>query len=173
MTRSVILRRIAWSLLAGLLIGVLVSEVSYYLLNDGTTRPPKVVQLDIPAGTAVRVADGQATASLPASMMFVAGDTLVVSNHDSVAHQLGPLFIPAGGSASMNLANEDGYSMLCSFQPSKYLELTVLPPLTIATRIVGVLETGLNAGFLIAVYAIIAIPTKKKVPGESPQVAKS
>ncbi len=162
MTRSMIFRRVAWSMLAGLLIGVLVSEVSFALLNDGTTRPPKVVQLDIPAGTAARVAQGQATASLPASMTFVVGDTLVVANHDTVPHQLGPLFIPAGASASMNLASEDGYSLLCSFEPSKYLDLTVLPPLTITTRIVGVLETGLNVGFLIAVYALIAIPVKKK-----------
>ncbi len=162
MKRSVILRRIGWSMLAGLLIGVLVSEVSFALLNNGTTRPPRTVQLNIPAGTAVRVAQGLATTSLPASMTFVVGDTLVVSNHDSVPHQLGPLFIPAGSSASMNLANENGYSMLCSFQPSKYLELTVLPPLDITTRIVGVLETGLNVGFLIAVYAVFAMPTKKK-----------
>ena len=61
MSRSEILRRVGWSMLAGLLIGVLVSEVSFYLLNDGTTRPPKLVQLDIPAGTAARVALGQAS----------------------------------------------------------------------------------------------------------------
>jgi hypothetical protein len=162
MNRSVILRRIAWSMLAGLLIGVLVSEVSFYLLNDGTTRPPKLVQLDIPAGTAARLAQGQADASLPPSMTFVVGDTVLVRNHDAVAHQLGPLLIPAGSSASMNLATEQGYSLLCSFEPSKYLELTVLPPLTITTRIVGVLETGLNVGFLIAVYAVFAMPTGKK-----------
>src|SRR5512140_727435 len=140
MSRSVILRRIGWSMLAGLLIGVVVSEVSFYLLNDGSTRPPKLVQLDIPAGTAAQVARGEANASLPTSMDFVVGDTLLVRNHDSVAHQLGPLFIPAGSTASMNLASEDGYSLLCSFEPSKYLQLTVLPPLTITTRIVGVLE---------------------------------
>lgn len=162
MKRSVILKRIAWSMLAGLVIGVLVSEISFYLLNDGSTRPPKLVQLDIPAGTAAHVAQGEADPSLPTSMTFVVGDTLLVRNHDSVAHQLGPLFIPAGSSASMNLATENGYSLLCSFQPSKYLQLDVLPPLTITTRIVGVLETGLNVGFLIAVYAVFAMPTKKK-----------
>ncbi len=162
MTRSEIFRRVGWSMLAGLLIGVLVSEVSFYLLNDGTTRPPKLVQLDIPAGTAARVALGQASPSLPASMTFVLGDTFRVTNHDSAAHQLGPLFIPAGTSASMNVASDQGYSLLCSFEPSKYLDMTVLPPLTITTRIVGVLETGLNVGFLISVYALIAIPTKKK-----------
>ena len=66
MTRSEIFRRVGCSLLAGLLIGVLVSEVSFYLLNDGTTRPPKLVQIDIPAGTAARVpSDKPARICLP------------------------------------------------------------------------------------------------------------
>ncbi len=164
MSRSTIIKRIAWSMVAGLIIGVLVSEFSFYLLNDGTTRPPKLVVLDIPLGTAAQVARGQGSNSLPSSLTFVVGDTLLVNNHDAVAHQLGPLFIPAGGSASMNLSSEQGYDLLCSFQPSKYLQLTVLPPLTISTRIIGVLEAGLNVGFLIAVYALIAFPVKKKVP---------
>ncbi|HEX8990784.1 MAG TPA: hypothetical protein VF784_03830 [Anaerolineales bacterium] len=162
MSRSVILRRIGWSMLAGLLIGVVVSELSFYLLDNGTTRPPKLVQIDIPPGTAVRVARGQGNASLPSSLTFVIGDTMLVTNHDSVAHQLGPLFIPAGGSASMHLASEQGYNLLCSFQPSKYLQLSVLPPLTLTTRIDGILEAGLNVGFLIAVYAVFALPAPKK-----------
>ncbi len=163
MTRSIMIRRIAWSMLAGLVIGVLVSEVSFYLVNDGSTRAPKLVVLNIPPGTAAQVARGQGNDNLPSDMTFVLGDTLLVNNHDSVAHQLGPLFIPAGSSASMNLANGDGYQLLCSFEPSKYLQLTVLPPLTITTRIIGVLEAGLNVGFLISVYALIAFPVKKKV----------
>lgn len=162
MSRSTIIKRIAISMLIGLVCGVAISEFSFDLLNNGLTRPPKLVQLDIPAGTAARVADGQADPSIPSDMTFVVGDTLSVSNHDSVPHQLGPLFIPAGGSASMNLASENGYTLLCSFEPSKYLSLTVLPPLTVGTRIVGILEAGLNLGFLIAVYAVFAIPEKKK-----------
>ena len=142
MSRATILKRIGWSMLAGLLMGVVVSELSFYLLNDGSTRPPRLVQLDIPVGTAARVAQGNADPSLPASMTFVVGDTLMVRNYDTVAHQLGPLFIPAGTSASMNLASEQGYSLLCSFEPSKYLQLSVLPPLTIWTRVAGILETA-------------------------------
>jgi hypothetical protein len=160
----VIIKRILISMLVGLLMGVVISEFSFYLLNNGQTRPPTLVKLDIPAGTAARVARGEADSTLPPSMTFVVGDQLVVSNHDSVSHQLGPLFIPAGTSSSMNLATEQGYSLVCSFEPSKYLQLTVLPPLTIWTRIVGVLEAGLNVGFLIAVYAVFAIPVKKKNP---------
>lgn len=149
-------------MLVGLLLGVVISELSFYLLNNGETRPPKLVQLDIPAGTAARVARGEADPAIPSSMTFVTGDTLLVVNHDSVTHKLGPLLIPAGSSSSMKLATEQGYNLLCSFQPSKYLSLSVLPALTIWTRVVGVLEAGVNVGFLIAVYAVFAIPYKKK-----------
>lgn len=162
MTRSVILKRIGWSMLAGLLIGIVVSEVSFRLLNDGSTRPPKLVQLDIPAGTASRLAQGQADPNLPSSMTFVVGDVLSVSNHDMVAHQLGPLFIPAGSAASMNLVDPQGYSLLCSFVTSKYLRLNLQSPLTFGTRVLGILEAGLNVGFLIAVYSLTALPAPKK-----------
>jgi hypothetical protein len=42
--------------------------------------------------------------------------------------------------------------------------LEVLSPVTLTTRIVGVLETGLNLGFLVTVYSLFAIPLKKKLP---------
>ncbi len=163
MRRAIIFRRIAISMLVGLMLGAIVSELSFYLLNNGQTRPPKLVEIEIPAGTAGRVARGEADATLPPSMTFVVGDTLLVRNLDTATHQLGPLLIPAGTSARMQLATEQGYSLLCSFEPSKYLELTVLPPLTISARIVGILEAGLNVGFLIAIYAVFAIPIKKEV----------
>jgi hypothetical protein len=164
MSRPTAIKRIAISMLVGLVMGAVISELSFYLLNDGQTRPPKTIQLEIPMGTAARVARGVEDPELPASMNFVVGDRLVVTNHDSAAHQLGPLFIPANATASMNLATEQGYNLLCSFTPSKYLQLSVLPPLTIWTRIVGVLEIGLNVGFLISVYAVFAVPFKKREP---------
>ncbi len=163
MTFWIAVKRIAISMLIGLLLGVVISELSFRLLNNGQTRAPTVVVLDIPAGTADKLARGQADPTIPASMNFVVGDELVVNNQDSVAHKLGPLFIPAGTTASMRLASEQGYSMLCSFEPSKYLELDVLPALTTTTRVAGILEAGLNVGFLIAVYAVFAMPWKKKV----------
>lgn len=164
MTFRTAVKRIAISMIVGLLLGVAVSELSFRLLDTGETRPPRLVQLDIPAGTAARVAQGQADPTLPTSMNFVVGDQLVVNNHDSVSHNLGPLFIPPGASASMKLGSEQGYTLSCSFEPSKYIQLTVLPPLTASTRVIGVLEAGLNVGFLIAVYAVFAMPSKKKSP---------
>lgn len=159
---STILKRIALSMGLSLVIGALISEASFYYLHTGQTRPPQAVELDIPAGTADRIAQGEGDPSLPSNMTFVVGDTLVVKNKDSVLHQLGPLVIPSGAQASMKLDSEQNFTVTCSFQPSKYLGLEVLPPITITTRIVGILETGLNLGFLVTVYSLFAIPLRKK-----------
>jgi hypothetical protein len=159
-----VIKRIFLSLIAGILIGIAISELTFYFLNTGETRPPQVVELNIPAGTADKVALGESNISLPASMFFVVGDTLKINNLDSSVHQLGPLFIPAGSSATMRLDDEKDYAYTCSFLPGKYIGLNVRPPLTIGTRILGILETGLPLGILIALYSIFAIPLKKQVP---------
>ncbi len=162
MPRSQLIKRVCLSMLVGLALGTIISEGSFYFLNSGETRPPKTIELDIPAGTADRIARGEAVGSLPSSMLFVVGDTLIVKNQDSVVHQLGPLFIPPGTSASMDLDTEQSYAFACSFQPSKYLGLSVQPPLTVTTRIVGVLEAGLPLGMLIASYSVMELVTKKR-----------
>ena len=149
-------------MLAGVLFGVVISEMTYYYLKTGETRPPEVVELVIPSGTAEKVALGQSDPTLPATMVFVVGDTLVVKNLDSVVHQLGPLFIPSGSSASMKLDTEQDYAFACSFQASKYIGLNVRSPLTIGTRILGILEAGLPMGILIALYGVFAMPFKKQ-----------
>jgi len=149
-------------MLAGILFGIVISEMTFYFLNNGETRPPQVVELTIPAGTAERVARGESDPALPSTLVFVVGDTLVVKNLDSVVHQLGPLFIPSGSSASMSLNAEQDYAFACSFQTSKFIGLDVKSPLTIGTRVLGVLEAGLPMGMLIALYSIFAMPLKKK-----------
>jgi len=164
MTRSVIYKRIAICMLIGVGFGVVISEASYYFLGAGETRPPQVIEIVIPAGTAQLVSQGNANPSLPASMTFVVGDTVLVKNQDSVVHRLGPLFIPSGAAATLKLDSAQDYSVVCSFQPSKYIGLRVQPPLSLATRVLGVLEAGLPIGFLIEVYAVFAVPTRKPAP---------
>jgi hypothetical protein len=163
MNFPIVLKRLLLSMSAGLLLGIAISEMTFYFLNTGETRPPQVVEINIPAGTAEKVALGESSLDLPASMYFVVGDTLKIKNLDSSVHQLGPLFIPAGASASMNLDAEKDYAYTCSFLPGKYLGLNVRPPLTVGTRILGILETGLPLGILIALYSIYAIPLTKQV----------
>jgi hypothetical protein len=95
-------------------------------------------------------------------MSFVIGDTLVVINQDNVDHQLGPMWVPAGTSASMNLATEESFSLECSFQPTRYFGLDVHPPVTLGTRISGIVFAGFPLSALFAVYSLLIKTDKKK-----------
>ncbi len=165
MNWKIVVRRVTLSMLVGVVFGFLISEVGFRLQKNVETRPPEQVELVIPAGTAERIARGESTPSLPAEMKFVVGDTLVVRNEDLTTHQLGPLVVPPGSSASLVLDQEQNYAFQCSFQPTKYLGLDVQEPLTITTRLTGVLFGGLPMGALLAVYSLVAWPIKKEVGG--------
>ncbi len=153
-------KRIGISLLIGLILGVIISETAFYFWHD-TSRPPEVIQLVIPAGTAQRVANGQQPPSIPSSMSFVVGDVLEVKNEDSVNHQLGPLWIPAGTTASLHLNTIESYAYTCSFQPKKIFGLDVQEPLTLGTRLLGIFFAGVPLGMLIAIYSSMSGPKKK------------
>ncbi|MBK8417285.1 hypothetical protein [Candidatus Villigracilis saccharophilus] len=155
-----IIKRISISLLIGLVIGALINEISFLFLRE-TARAPKVVELVIPDGTAERVARGETPPALPDSMTFVVGDTLLVRNEDKTDHELGPLWIPAGTSASLALDSAQSYAYSCSFQPEKYFGMDVHEPLTFGTRLYGILYSGLPLGGLIALYVVI-MPEKRK-----------
>jgi len=153
-------KRILISLVIGLLIGVSINEISFLYLKE-TARPPKEVILTIPKGTAEQVARGEQPPTIPDNMIFVVGDTLTVRNEDVVDHKLGPLWIPANSSAQLPLGNVASLAFQCSFQPSKYFGIDVREPLTINTRILGILLSGLPLGILIALYSFV-MPEKKK-----------
>jgi hypothetical protein len=163
MPRTLLVKRIVISILLGLLLGAAISEITFLFLNE-TARAPQVVLLVIPAGTAERVARGEKPPTIPGSLSFVAGDTLTVKNEDSLDHQLGPLWIPAGTSASLELASVNSYAYACSFQPSNYIGLTVHEPLTLTTRIKGIIFTGLPLGALIALYSLVLAPRRVIIP---------
>ena len=160
MPKNLILKRVIFSLLLGLVLGVAITEIPFLYLRE-TARAPKEITLVIPNGTAEQVARGEQPPSIPENMLFVVGDTLIVKNEDSVDHKLGPLWIPANTSAELPLATEDSFAFECSFQPGKYLGIDVHEPLTLGTRIYGIIYAGLPLGILIALYAVV-MPSKKK-----------
>ena len=154
-----IMKRILISMLLGIGLGFVLSELSFIFLHE-TARPPRDVVLTIPAGTAAEVARGEQPLSIPQDMIFVVGDTLVVVNKDSVDHKLGQLWIPANSSARLALNEEQNIAYECSFQPGNTFGLDVRQALTLGTRIYGVLYAGLPIGVLILVYSFV-IPPKK------------
>jgi hypothetical protein len=162
MHRRAVLGRVLLGMLAGIAVGALISEATFFFLRNGQERMPQVIDLDIPPGTALRVQSGEPEPSLPVSMTFVVGDVLLVRNRDSVSHQLGPLFIPAGASASLKLDAARKYAAACTFQPTRYFGIDVQPALTLQTRAVGILQAGVPLGFLFILYGVFAIPSSKR-----------
>lgn len=160
MKKSMI-KRISIAVLLGITLGAVTMEIAYQLLKR-ENRAPQEIQLVIPAGTAESIAQGQTPPSIPEDMTFVIGDTLVVVNQDEVDHQLGPLWIPSGTSASLHLDTEQNYAFECSFQPTKVFGIDVLQPVTIGTRLVGMLFAGFPLGALFAVYSVLLQGDKKK-----------
>jgi hypothetical protein len=163
MPKSTIVKRVVISMLLGILLAGITTEAAYQLLKR-ENREPQRIELVIPAGTGARVEQGQAPPGIPDSMAFVVGDTLVIINQDSVDHQLGPLWIPAGSSASMTLDTAERFAYECSFQPTKYLGVDVNPPVTWGTRLQGIFFAGLPMGALFAVYSMLISPRKKETP---------
>ena len=160
--RKALLIRFLICIAAGLLIAYPISELTFLWQGKTTSRPAKTIVLEIPAGTSAKVAQG--TNVLPENLNFVLGDTLVVHNLDSVAHTLGPLFIPPGSSASLTLSKIGNISYVCSFQPTKYQGLNVQEALTLATRLEGIFIAGIPLGILVALYSLILRPLKKIEP---------
>jgi hypothetical protein len=158
--RSMVLKRIFFSVLIGLLLGAVISEVPFIFLQE-TARPPKEITLVIPNGTSELVARGEQPPTIPENMSFVVGDTLTVKNEDVSDHKLGPLWIPANSSAQLFLDQQQSFAYECSFQPGKYLGLEVNESLTAATRIYGMLYVGAPLAILLALYSLV-LPMKKK-----------
>lgn len=155
------LKRISISLLIGIAVGAAISEFTFLFLRE-TARPPQRITLTIPAGTAGQVARGEQPPALPGNMIFVVGDVLIVENEDVVDHQLGPLWIPAGASAQLELTIEENLAYECSFQTSKYIGLDVREPVTPGMRLYGILYAGLPLGILIAIYSFVMPAGKNK-----------
>lgn len=157
---KIVVKRILISLLIGLLLGVAIGEIPFIFLRESARSPQEIV-LTIPAGTAEQVSRGQQPPSIPENMIFVVGDTLVVENKDTVDHKLGPLWIPANSSARLSLDQEENLAFECTFQPGSYFGLDVRQPLTLSTRLYGILFAGLPMSILIALYSLV-MPAKKK-----------
>ena len=163
MFRNPIVKRSLIFLVLGLIFGALLAEIPFLFFPQMNivTRPSQEILLVIPPGTAKRVALGQRPPSIPQNMSFVVGDTLVVKNEDTVEHRLGPLWIPAGTSASMKLSTDQKYAFQCSFVPSKIFGLDVGEALTWDTRLWGIFIGGVPMAMLFVLYSLLIWPPKK------------
>ena len=144
-------------LISGILIAAVLTEVAYRFQTHSENRDGKQITLVIPLGTADKVKSGEPSPSIPADMVLVVGDELRVVNEDVEDHQLGTLFIPKGTSASITFSRSENLAYACTFTPEKYFGLEIKEPLTISTRLIGILSAGIPLGILMALYLVFAI----------------
>ncbi len=158
-----IVNRILICIVLGLATAFVVNEFFFLFIKSAAGRGPETITLVIPPGTAQRIAQGQTTPGIPASQVFVVGDTLVVKNEDSVAHKLGPLFVPSGTSASLKLDVAQNQTFSCSFYPTKTFGIDVQEPVTFITRLTGILFAAFPLSVLFVVYGFLVRPLKTEV----------
>jgi len=155
-------KRFLITLFSALLFVGIINEGTHLLLKEKTDRPPETVEIFIPAGTAERVEAGEADPTIPSELTFVIGDTLRVINQDDVPHELGPLWIPIGSSASLLMENANKYTLGCTFQPSRYLDFDVRSRTTAISRLQAFgLATPPTAMFFF-LYSLLVFPLKDK-----------
>ena len=155
--------------IAGSLILTAAFNEAVYLVQKGQDdRPPQTIELVIPAGTAQRVQAGEDVPSIPAEMVFVLGDTLEVKNQDTVSHQLGPIWVPPGGTGKLIMQQAADQVVRCSFTARKYLGLNVKQATTIGTRLAGLAITGPTFGMLVFLYSLLIFPVDGKKKASLP-----
>ncbi len=156
-TVRAVLMRLLVALLIGAAFAVLVSEGMYQLTQKKVDRDPQVIEIIIPDGTAANIQAGLPGPGLP-EMVFTEGDTLMVVNQDTAAHQLGPIWVPPGTSGKLVLDRPNQYSMACTFSPGQMLGVDVQSRVKPSDRIQGILAVGLPTWILIWLYMVVAIP---------------
>lgn len=174
-SRRPLLARLLITLTVSVIFVAVFNEVTYMLQKEDFDRLPKTVQLVIPKGTAALVAAGNPAPGIPEEMVFVLGDVLEVRNEDVEAHQLGPLWVPPGGVASLLMEEPNKYNYACSFQPSKYLGMEVRRGTTLNTRITAMLLAAPTLTALLFIYSVALWPIKgqKEAPAKEKGPAKA
>lgn len=140
------------------------NEAVFLLQKDQHDRSPQTIELVIPAGTAARVEAGEDDPAIPEEMVFVMGDTLLVRNEDSASHQLGPVWVPAGATASLAMGEAAKLAYSCSFSTSRYLNLDVRQPTTLGTRLTALILAAPTMTALLFLYSLLVFPVDGKKP---------
>ena len=108
-------------LLGGLLIAAIPVVVSRFVDQpDGTTHT-----IDIPPGTADRLAAGENVEIIPDELDFKLRDVLVIVNRDSVVHTIGPFEVGPGESSEHSFGEAAAYSAYCSLHPSGSISISI------------------------------------------------
>jgi hypothetical protein len=82
-------------------------------------------RFEIPEGTAARLAAGEQVEVLPADLSFNLADRLVVVNHDSQVHQVGPYTVAPGQVLDRRLSDAGTFSGYCTLHTNDRIDIRV------------------------------------------------
>jgi hypothetical protein len=159
--RLLIVLVISFALAAGF------NELAFAFQREAFDRAPDKITIEIPRGTAERVERGETPPEIPADLTFVVGDTLEVVNKDTVSHQLGPLFIPAGTAARLLMENPDKLTYRCSFRTNEYLGVDVKQSTTLGIRLTGLMLAAPTTAAIFFLYSLVMFPIKSQKENSS------
>lgn len=150
------LKRLGITFLISVVFAYGVAELSFQSVKNQTDNTPHQTVIVIPPGTAADIAQGKPGPALP-DLRFAEGDQIIVKNMDAVSHQLGPLWVPPNTSSVLTLDRPNGYSLDSSFEPTKSIQVQVIPRATTSDRVLGILSIGLPTWILLWLYSLIAV----------------
>lgn len=81
--------------------------------------------VEVPLGTAARVAAGERVELLPSRLELEVGDTLEIRNHDLEAHDVGPYTVAAGQSLTQTFATPGVLQGICTLHPDGEVTIVV------------------------------------------------
>ena len=93
--------------------------------SDGTTRPPKTIELVVPKGARKRLDAGEAVVVMPNKLEFRVGDRIVIRNEDIVNHSVGPYHVRPGEEFTFTFGSPGRYAGYCPVSDGKRYEIVV------------------------------------------------
>jgi len=149
-------------LIAGsmILIGGL-SSIALLLYTEGS-REPTTREIVIPEGSYTLIEQGQNPLEIPPTWSFLADDTLVLDNQDSVAHTLGNWYVPPNTVRRFELQPAYGGFFVCSLHPSGAITLDIQPR-DYDFRLIALPTFGF--GFSVGIILFIGLSVSRAIDG--------
>jgi plastocyanin len=87
--------------------------------------PDAPVVVEVPLGTAARIAAGEEVVLVPETLEVEVGDTLEIRNHDVYTHEVGPYLVAAGQVLEQTFTSPGVIEGVCSLNPMGEVRIVV------------------------------------------------
>lgn len=115
------MRPVRWWLVALLAV----PAIALVGLAASSALRSETIVVDVPPGTAERLAAGERVELLPRTLQVSVGDRLEIHNRDEVVHQVGPYDVAAGQSLAQTFTTPGTLEGLCTLHESGQVTIVI------------------------------------------------